>query len=63
VQRDLDRPDTLNGQLVGPVPAGFSLLPGVLHAYRASVTDLAGYDKPGEDDDHPHHPDGDDDDD
>ena len=63
VQRDLDRRYTLSGQFVGPVPAGFSLLPGVLHAYRASVTDLAGYVKPGEDNDHPHHPDGDDDDD
>ena len=25
------------------VPAGFALLPGVLHAYRASPQDLAGY--------------------
>jgi hypothetical protein len=29
-----------------PVPDGFSLLPGVLHAYRASSDDLAGYVKP-----------------
>lgn len=63
MQRDLDRPDTLNGQFVGPVPAAFSLLPGVLHAYRASAADLVGYVKPGEGDDHQHQPDGDDDDD
>ena len=30
-----------------PVPAGFTLLPGVLHAYRASPQDLAGYVPPG----------------
>jgi hypothetical protein len=47
VPRDLDRPTMLDGQPVGPVPAGFSLLPGVLHAYRASAADLAGYVKPG----------------
>lgn len=29
------------------LPDGFSLLPGVLHAYRASKTDLAGYEEPG----------------
>jgi len=28
------------------LPDGFSLLPGVLHAYRASTTDLAGYEEP-----------------
>jgi hypothetical protein len=28
------------------VPQGYSLLPGVLHAYRASVADLAGYEPP-----------------
>ena len=33
----------LNGQVVGPVPAGYRLIPGVLHAYAASATDLAGY--------------------
>jgi len=49
VQRDLDQPTMLNGQFVGPVPDGFSLLPGVLHAYRASAADLAGYVKPGKD--------------
>jgi hypothetical protein len=29
-----------------PAPHGFVLLPGVLHAYRASAADLAGYVKP-----------------
>ena len=33
----------LNGQVVGPVPAGYVLIPGVLHAYKASATDLSGY--------------------
>jgi hypothetical protein len=28
------------------LPDGFSLLPGVLHAYRASTTDLVGYEEP-----------------
>jgi hypothetical protein len=28
------------------LPQGFSLLPGVLHAYRASAHDLAGYERP-----------------
>ena len=28
------------------LPEGFSLLPGVLHAYRASNTHLAGYEEP-----------------
>jgi hypothetical protein len=54
-QRDLDQPTQLNGVEVGPPPAGFTLLPGVLHAYRASAADLAGYEEPhrfsGEDDD------------
>lgn len=54
VQRDLDQPTMLNGQVVGPVPAGFSLLPGVLHAYRVSAADLAGYVRPGKDGG-PHH--------
>ncbi|HTE66762.1 MAG TPA: esterase-like activity of phytase family protein [Candidatus Binatia bacterium] len=62
VQRDLDQPTMLNGQVVGPVPAGFSLLPGVLHAYRASAADLAGYVRPGKHDGH-HGADDDDDDD
>ncbi|MCM3880104.1 MAG: esterase-like activity of phytase family protein [Vicinamibacterales bacterium] len=46
VQRDLDNPTLLNGVLVGPPPAGYSLLPSVLHAYRASARDLAGYEPP-----------------
>jgi len=29
-----------------PVPAGFSLLPGVLHAWKASAEDLKGYEPP-----------------
>jgi hypothetical protein len=49
VQRDIDRPTMLNGQEVGPVPAGFVLLPGVLHAYKASASDLAGYVPPQQD--------------
>jgi hypothetical protein len=28
------------------VPDGYKLLPGVLHAYRASARDLAGYVRP-----------------
>ena len=46
VRRDLDKPTMLEGVEVGPVPAGFVLIPGVLHAYRASASDLAGYVKP-----------------
>jgi hypothetical protein len=46
VQRDLDRPTRLNGVDVGPPPAGYVLVPGVLHAYRASATDLASYEPP-----------------
>jgi hypothetical protein len=30
-----------------PLPAGFSRLPGILHAYRAPAADMAGYDPPG----------------
>lgn len=41
--RDLDDPTRLNGVEVGAVPAGYSLIPGVLHAYRATIVDLAGY--------------------
>jgi len=29
-----------------PVPAGYTMLPGVLHAYQASASDLAGYEPP-----------------
>jgi hypothetical protein len=58
VQRDLDQPTKLNGVEVGPVPSGYVLIPGVLHAYKASASDLAGYQPPrGE-----HHDDDDDDD-
>ena len=46
VRRDIDKPTMLEGVEVGPVPAGFVLIPGVLHAYRASPSDLAGYVKP-----------------
>src|SRR5262245_26417654 len=46
VRRDLDQPTRLNGVEVGPPPAGFTLLPGVLHAYKASAADLAGYETP-----------------
>jgi hypothetical protein len=49
VQRDIDQPTMLNGVFVGPIPAGHVLIPGVLHAYRASASDLAGYVKPGRD--------------
>jgi hypothetical protein len=46
VQRDLDQPTKLDGVEVGPVPDGYVLLPGVLHAYKASATDLTGYERP-----------------
>lgn len=35
-----------NGVEVGPVPSGYVLIPGVLHAYKASAADLAGYERP-----------------
>jgi len=63
VQRDLDQPTLLNGLVVGPVPAGFVLPPGVLHAYRASAGDLAGYVKPERHRHHGRHDDDCDDDD
>ena len=47
VQRDIDQPTMLNGTEVGPVPPGYTLLPGLLHAYKASVADLAEYVPPG----------------
>ena len=47
VQRDLDQPTQLNGVEVGPVPTGFTLLPGTLHSYRVPAADLAGYVAPG----------------
>ena len=61
MQRDLDQPTKLNGIEVGPVPNGYVLIPGVLHAYKASARDLAGYQPPrdddddDDDDDHDHH--------
>jgi hypothetical protein len=55
VQRDLDQPIKLNGIEVGPVPNGYVLIPGVLHAYKASANDLAGYHPPrGTDSDNDH---------
>ncbi len=51
VQRDIDQPTRLNGIEAGPPPAGYTLVPGVLHAYRVPVIDLPGYVPPnGEDD-------------
>jgi hypothetical protein len=47
VQRDIDQPTTLNGTEEGPVPPGYTLLPGVLHAYKATAADLAEYIPPG----------------
>jgi hypothetical protein len=41
--------------VVGPVPAGFSLLPGVLHPYRASAQDLPRYVAPVDHDRHHGH--------
>lgn len=38
-QRDLDQPTHFNGIDVGPAPDGYSLLPGVLHAYRVLESD------------------------
>jgi hypothetical protein len=58
VQRDIDQPTMLNGQVVGPVPAGYVLIPGVLHAYKASPAELSGYVRPGQD--RPAHQDDDD---
>ena len=49
-QRDLDQPTSLNGMEVGPVPDGYSLLPGVLHAYRVLASDLPAYVPPDGDD-------------
>ena len=63
VRRDLDQPTKLNGVEVGPPPAGFALLPGVLHAYQASAGDLAGYVEPQRHPRHHHDDDCDDEDD
>lgn len=63
VKRDIDQPTRLNGAEVGAPPAGYTLIPAVLHAYKASVTDLAGYVRPGrhgDRDDHGHDDDRDD---
>jgi len=49
VRRDLDQPTMLEGVFVGPPPPDHVLIPGVLHAYKASAADLAGYEKPGRD--------------
>lgn len=46
VQRDIDQPTKLDGVEVGPVPDGYVLIPAVLHAYKASADDLAGYEPP-----------------
>lgn len=43
VRRDLDAPTQLGGVDVGPVPPGYVLIPGVLHAYRATASNLTGY--------------------
>jgi len=50
-QRDLDQPTRFNGIEVGSVPDGYSLLPGVLHAYRVLASDLPAYVPPDGDDD------------
>jgi hypothetical protein len=42
LQRDLDSPATLDGVEVGPVPDGYSLIPGVLHAYKVPSAYLGG---------------------
>lgn len=46
VERDIDQPTRLNGIEVGPVPDGYVLVPGVLHAYKASPGDLSNYIEP-----------------
>ena len=46
VQRDIDRPSQLNGIEVGPVPTGYTLIPGVLHAYKVSERDLGEFQSP-----------------
>ena len=45
-QRDIDSPSTMDGVEVGLPPTGYSLIPGVLHAYRLEAADLAGYKPP-----------------
>jgi hypothetical protein len=34
LQRDIGSPNLLNGVDQGPVPNGYELIPGVLHAYK-----------------------------
>jgi hypothetical protein len=46
VERDTDQPTRLNGIEVGPVPDGYVLVPGVLHAYKASPGDFSNYIEP-----------------
>ena len=46
VVRDIDQSTRLEGAEVGPVPDGFTLILGVLHAYKASAADVAGYVEP-----------------
>lgn len=46
VQRDIDQPTRLDGAEVGPVPVGYALVPGVLHAYRVPAADLPNYVEP-----------------
>jgi hypothetical protein len=43
-ERNGDGVDT--GDFTFPLPAGYMLLPGVLHSYRASASDLQGYEPP-----------------
>jgi len=50
-------PDDLVIDSPVPLPDGYSLIPGVLHAYRASKTDLAGYVAPGKHKEHHRHDD------
>jgi len=54
VQCDLDSPTNCSlitttgglGALIGNLPSGYTLIPGVLHAYRVSPQDLGGYKAP-----------------
>jgi hypothetical protein len=46
VQRDIDQPTLLDGAFVGAPPAGYVLLPAVLHAYKVAPADLGDYVEP-----------------
>lgn len=46
VQRDIDQPTQLDGVFVGGPPAGYVLVPGVLHAYKVAPSDLGNYVEP-----------------